>query len=658
MLVTQSYTQRSSASLEGDSFRLNVATEQSRPPVRLDATIKDGLSYARLMLTLYNVVTGDQRTPQKDRTAYMQWVQQRYLDELPEYMSKSMALLPGLQEERGKLKEQIKEVNKRVRELMNIKDSGEYWNARSKYYQYLYKYDRDLWIALDPVVSVHPDCVIFEAFSKDESSYGRVTVPMSGFSLRGQVDYGTTNIDFSPDLAREIGRIRTYRPTDLQVGADKVVLFTKAGGVVEKKIDLPPTWVRGFLQVQSAATLPGFDVHLSAATLAEVLSVLKRQREDRGPRSLRFILQPGQKPKIVIEPWNIVVEEAYHTFEGREPQEVRMWGRRRLLVFDQLLAYATHVQVRLMGTGLPSYWSVFQQDSRIDVGLSGWTQNDWSRAAQFDLLASTSKVSTEQLQKTAKTLEDILFADPEEVAQKSGLSREGATAALQQLCREGRAMYDHVTRTYRWRKLFPFMPEPEVVAEDPRLNAARKIVEKGGVRWLKPPLKNAPPHYLSLKGASNERKFEFVEGKSSKFWNITLEGESHTVQYGRIGTAGQSQTKDFDTPKEAKASYEKLIKEKVGKGYKEVTPAPAPVVSDGKPSGLTRFEADVKSEKTFQVTIDLDVDGRVVYASCTCGTFRRDKLRKGPCPHLLATTVMAAQQQAKENSLETANAGS
>lgn len=65
------------------------------------------------------------------------------------------------------------------------------------------------------------------------------------------------------------------------------------------------------------------------------------------------------------------------------------------------------------------------------------------------------------------------------------------------------------------------------------------------------------------------RRFELVEGNSKKFWNIKLEGSSHAVQYGRIGTTGRSLTKDFDDRAAAKKSFDKLIDQKVGKGYRE-----------------------------------------------------------------------------------------
>jgi len=71
----------------------------------------------------------------------------------------------------------------------------------------------------------------------------------------------------------------------------------------------------------------------------------------------------------------------------------------------------------------------------------------------------------------------------------------------------------------------------------------------------------------------SERLFHYIEGNSKKFWSISLEDTSHTIHFGRIGTEGQEKTKAFSSEKEARASYEKLIKEKLGKGYTEVTDA-------------------------------------------------------------------------------------
>ena len=66
-----------------------------------------------------------------------------------------------------------------------------------------------------------------------------------------------------------------------------------------------------------------------------------------------------------------------------------------------------------------------------------------------------------------------------------------------------------------------------------------------------------------------KRYFEFVEGSSSKFWEIAQNGNEVTVRFGRIGTNGQTQTKTLADADAATRHAEKLIKEKTGKGYQE-----------------------------------------------------------------------------------------
>ena len=67
-----------------------------------------------------------------------------------------------------------------------------------------------------------------------------------------------------------------------------------------------------------------------------------------------------------------------------------------------------------------------------------------------------------------------------------------------------------------------------------------------------------------------KREFRFTEGSSNKFWTIKLEENKYTVQFGKVGTAGQAQTKEFSNEAEAKKAYEKLVAEKTKKGYVEV----------------------------------------------------------------------------------------
>ncbi len=66
------------------------------------------------------------------------------------------------------------------------------------------------------------------------------------------------------------------------------------------------------------------------------------------------------------------------------------------------------------------------------------------------------------------------------------------------------------------------------------------------------------------------RRFEFKDGKSNKFWAVAVDGSKFTMHYGRIGTEGKTQTKSAASPGDANRAVEKLVSEKLDKGYVEV----------------------------------------------------------------------------------------
>ena len=77
------------------------------------------------------------------------------------------------------------------------------------------------------------------------------------------------------------------------------------------------------------------------------------------------------------------------------------------------------------------------------------------------------------------------------------------------------------------------------------------------------------------------RTFEYSDAKSNKFWNIDLQGSRYTVTFGKIGSKGQTQVKEFSDEETAAKAYDKVVAQKLGKGYVETTilklPPPTPL---------------------------------------------------------------------------------
>jgi len=74
---------------------------------------------------------------------------------------------------------------------------------------------------------------------------------------------------------------------------------------------------------------------------------------------------------------------------------------------------------------------------------------------------------------------------------------------------------------------------------------------------------------------NNIRRVELVEGSSSKFWEVWVEGAYVHTQYGRIGGSGQRTQKDAGSVTAAETVSKKLLAEKLKKGYRDVTPTAA-----------------------------------------------------------------------------------
>jgi predicted DNA-binding WGR domain protein len=63
------------------------------------------------------------------------------------------------------------------------------------------------------------------------------------------------------------------------------------------------------------------------------------------------------------------------------------------------------------------------------------------------------------------------------------------------------------------------------------------------------------------------RRLHYREGEIDKFWEAAVDGSRLILRWGRVGTKGQLQLKSFPDEEAAGREMEKLIREKMGKGY-------------------------------------------------------------------------------------------
>jgi hypothetical protein len=409
------YAGPSKVSTTGNTAQVELFGNLDRPPVRYEARIKNPLRFREAMSALYAVVGSDYRYVPKDRTQYIAYLR----------LKRDVAPL-GV------------------------------WQAQQAYFDWMLRNDPLATSILDPVITVHPDQVMFEVFGKDESTYACLAFRRDAFAETGTAAYGSTNIDFSDALYSSIQQIRGYRETTIAVGHDGLkVTSAPRSQVLEKKIQIPDSWLRGFLQVQSAATLPFDHVRLAPMDLYNVLRHLRMNGDRKGKRrGLRFELIPAEKPRIVAEPWETIFTGTDDVFRGKAARLIRVWGRRRLMTMKRLLPWVEAVDVYLLGSGLPSFWVFRAGDITLTLGLTGFTGANWSSALGFDLLLPRKTQDGEPTKKLVRYLADDHWkADREELATQTGVKGSALIEAIQVGCQNGELMYDIANNVYRYRPI-------------------------------------------------------------------------------------------------------------------------------------------------------------------------------------------------------------
>ncbi|BDA73408.1 zinc finger, SWIM-type [Calothrix sp. PCC 7716] len=445
MQFNYTYKNNTTVQENGAKTQMSFSPDTTRPPTYFIGELRQNIAFREAISALHDVVISDLRFKPKDKTAYKEWRQQQEdlnWDLIAAMRQDVQAKIQTLQQEYNQLTKQ------------SYERMAPFYAARQKYFNYLYEKDRDAWFVLDPVITVHPDEVFFECFSIDESSYGRLSASYEVFKNINEFACGTTNVDYSAALYEEFQKIRTYKTTELKVDPSGFeVETTNEAAYKEVKIDLPDTWVRGFLQVSSAMSLPTIQFDLHPTDIYNMCFILRRHKEKQGPRSMRYHLEPGKPIRIVFEPWNIEVTCTRSPYLGSEPQTIRVWGRRRLLILERLIPIAKKFTVHLLGTGMPSFYIADLGDMSFTLGLSGWTANDWSTSGNFDLMAPRASVDEWTQKQIFNALHENWVETADDLAKRLKLSRAAITGALSVYTQAGRVIYDLNKKVYRIREL-------------------------------------------------------------------------------------------------------------------------------------------------------------------------------------------------------------
>lgn len=104
-----------------------------------------------------------------------------------------------------------------------------------------------------------------------------------------------------------------------------------------------------------------------------------------------------------------------------------------------------------------------------------------------------------------------------------------------------------------------------------------------------------------------------TEDGSSKFWRARADGAQLVVNYGKIGSEGQYNFKDFASESAALEELDKQAKSKRKKGYQDLetvaAPPPPPVVSAPEGPKRVALALDLEGQK---MTVEVAVEGSAI----------------------------------------------
>lgn len=410
----------------------------------------------------------------KERTDYFTWLDEeieRRVQAHKEYMPN---VREALKKEMDAYDFDLSLKNNQIHQLLNIQKNlqkqidnydawKDYYKIERDFWKFIKDRDYSLWFVLDPVITVHNDQVSFEAFSIDESTYGCLSVSMNEFDLLQTPKLGTTNIDFSAKLAKEMQRFRSYTDVTLSVNPEG---FTIDNDIVpeyiEKKIDLPETWIKGFNQVSSAAALSGIELELSPSDMYDICAFLRKHKEKKSPRYMKWILEPGQRVQIIFEPFGTVLT-LNAIYQGNQRREEKIWGRRRWLVAEKLIPLSKAFYVRILGFGMPQFIRADMGTMQMTIGFSSWSSNDWVKGTAFNIMAGFTghgcypniyKLLKEKRCLSMKEISDYL----------PNQKGDSIKAGVGMLFRRGEGYFDPINDNVRFRHLCN-APIPEELYE-------------------------------------------------------------------------------------------------------------------------------------------------------------------------------------------------
>lgn len=322
--------------------------------------------------------------------------------------------------------------------------------------------------AADPVVTVSPGAMRFEAFSACCGVYARLDLDAAALDVETRRS-GVTNVDVNPPLRAALASLRQGEPLHLTVSSDALAVTTLDAVVREEKVPLPRRWIKGFAETQVALSAMDERLRVDASTARRLIRSLPKSSTTR---SAVWVVRAGAGGLRVA------------SAPSATGQGVPLAGPERLRTLEPLLQHGTRLRAYASGRSpapTSSAWVLDVPGGRFTLALSPDKSRGFSgEGGLLDalLLGGADRATDAQAIDSALDVGEFVSADSVPLP----LTRERAGAALAVLASAGRLGYDLEAAAF-FHRPFPLADDAfeDVDILHPRLTAAHALVADGAV---------------------------------------------------------------------------------------------------------------------------------------------------------------------------------
>jgi hypothetical protein len=308
----------------------------------------------------------------------------------------------------------------------------------------------------DPVATAASDRLRFEAFSSCCSTYARLDL-LPGSTSGELLGAGTTNVDLRAGVRAALAGVHEGVALGLDVGLDALSIEVDGVAHVERKVALPPRWVRGFLEVQAIQSTMRPRFQIDGAALRRFLRAL---------------------PRGATKPVHIRMQGKDLVIGHRETADSMQVGSpERLRLLERLATHTTALRVFGASDGSTA-WCVDLPEARFTLALSAEAWRGFSGEGRaLDALAAAPDDGLLSRLRAELAWQSTLA--PAVLAESLGRDAASIEAGLAVLASSGLVGYDVAEGVY-FHRVLPFAAD-RVERSEPRLARARLLVADGTV---------------------------------------------------------------------------------------------------------------------------------------------------------------------------------